>query len=221
MEIRVLIADDHPLLQNGLSVMLRNIPEVLEVGRASNGKEAVALAKEKKPDIILMDIKMPEMNGIQATREILKYNENIGIIAISMYDDEESVAEMFYSGIRGYLLKNTTADELKNAVLSVARGEEYFCTEASAALLRRLSRNNKNLRRELDNGLFNLRELEIIRLLCNQKTSREIADEMCLSERTIESIRIKLQQKMNVRNTVGIVVYAIKKGLVDLSEVQI
>lgn len=220
-EIRVLIVDDHPLMRDGLSTMLRQIPQVLEVGRAENGQEAVQMALKFQPNVVLMDIKMPEMNGVQAAREILKHRENVGIIAISMYDDEETVTEMFYTGIRGYLLKSTTGQELRDAILAVASGEEYFCPEASNVLLRRLSRKNKNIRRELENGLFNLRELEIIRMICNQKTSREIADIICLSERTVESLRLRIMQKMGVRNVAGIVVYALKRGLIDLGEVEL
>lgn len=220
-EIRVLIVDDHPLMRDGLSAMLRQMPEALEVGRASNGKEAVILAREKRPDIILMDIKMPEMNGIRAAREILNDNDSVGIIAISMYDDEETVTEMFYSGIRGYLLKSTTGQELMDAIRAVARGDEYFCAEASAALLRRLSRKNKNLQRQYRQGMFTVRELEVIRLLCNQKTTKEIADALFISERTVESVRLRIIQKMGVKNVVGIVVYALKNNIIDPGEIEL
>lgn len=220
-EIRVLIADDHPLMRDGLSSILRQMPEVIEVGRASNGQEAVDMAGEKCPHIILMDIKMPEMDGIKAAREILKKNENIGIIAISMYDDEETVTEMFYTGIRGYLLKSSTGQELMDAIRAVARGDEYFCAEASAALLRRLSKKNKNLQRQFREGMFSVRELEVIRLLCNQKTTKEIADSLYLSERTVESVRLRIIQKMGVKNSVGIVLYALKNNIIDPSEIEL
>lgn len=220
-EIRVLIVDDHPLMRDGLSTMLRQIPNVIEAGKATNGREAVELTQTLRPDVILMDIKMPEMDGITAAREILKENDDIGIIAISMYDDEDTVTEMFYTGIKGYLMKSTTGQELKDAITAVAGGEEYFCAEASAALMRRLARKNKNFSRELHLGLFNPRELEIVRLICHQKTSREIADSIFISERTVENIRMRIMQKMGVRNPVGVVVYAIKNKLVDIDEIEL
>jgi DNA-binding NarL/FixJ family response regulator len=217
----LLIADDHVLMREGLSSMLKLVPQITLIGAVSDGLEVIEFTKKNKPDIILMDIKMPIMNGIQATYEIRKTNRDVKIICMSMYDDEQTVSEMFYAGINGYLLKSVGLDELKLAINRVCNGDEYYCDEAATVLLSRLTKNNKNLKSAMSRFNFTLRELEIIKLICQQYTVKEIADELCLSERTIETYKGMILDKMNVKNSIGMALFAIKNDIVSIDDIKI
>jgi two-component system, NarL family, response regulator NreC len=217
--IRLLIADDHEIFRDGLALMLARQKEITLLGQAGDGKELVELSSAHKPDVIITDIKMPVMDGIQATKKILKDQPDVKIIALSMFDEEMLIVDMLEAGAKGYLLKNADKSEILEAIETVFEDKTYYCHHTSARLTNMIVKSSFNPYRKKEAVSFNERELEIIRLICQQNSSREISDKLYLSSRTVEGYRTKILEKMNAKNTVGVVVYALKHNLIERSEV--
>lgn len=209
LPIRVVHADDHEIFRDGLKVMLKKQTSVKLEGEASNGRELVQLAHELNPDVVLTDIKMPVVDGIAATKQLTEALPHIGVIAFSMFDEENLIVDMLEAGAKGYLLKNAHKDEIIEAVHAVANGQTYFCKQTSGKLTRKLAASSFNPYKKVK-PLFSETELAVIRLICDQRSNKEIAEELHLSVRTIEGYRERIQDKIQARNTAGIVVYAIK-----------
>jgi DNA-binding NarL/FixJ family response regulator len=212
--IRVLIADDHQVYREGLKSIIHRFPGVSVAGEAENGLEAVAFVKEHHPDIVLMDIIMPEMNGIEATRIIHSDEPKTAVIAVSRFTDKIHVIDMIHAGALGYLSKGCTKKELLDAIYAISQNIPYYSLEV-ASILHQLTghRNFQVNKNEGDTDLFTRNELRIIELICQQLTAKEIADVLCLGVRTIEGYRKKIEEKMGVKNTAGIVIYAIRKKI--------
>lgn len=216
-QISIVIADDHELLRDGFRVMLKKYPDIKLLGEAENGKSLIDLVQKVKPDVVLTDIKMPEMDGIEATRMLLKKNPGIRIIALSMFDEENLIIDMLEAGARGYLLKNSHKDEIMDAIRLVHYGQTFYCKTTSAKLVSMIAKSKFNPHKKTPAPDFTEREIQIIKLVCEQLSNKEIADRLNLSVRTIEGYREKIQEKMEVKNTAGIVVYAIKKSIFQIS----
>jgi DNA-binding NarL/FixJ family response regulator len=212
--IQLAIADDHEIFREGLTLFIKKIPDFTLVGEGRNGIELITMLKKKEVDIVLMDIRMPEMNGVEATKLIRKDFPEVKVIALSMFDDEQNILNMYHAGVSGYLLKNTNKAQFEEAVRTVYNGGTYFSNDATLHLLRLAAKE-----KDPDYEPFNDREKEIIKLLCQQNSSKEIADKICLSVRTIEGYRTKIMKKINVKNHSGIVLYALKNGLIEQDEV--
>jgi len=210
--IRVLIADDHALLREGFQNMLRRYEEIHFVGEAENGKELIALAKELQPDIIFTDINMPLVDGIEATRVIIAQCPDTGIIALTNFDDDHLIIDMLEAGAKGYLVKTATKEEIVEAVHTVYDHGSYYCRQTSSKLMKMIAGSKFNPYK-IARAEFNDREKEVIKMVCQEYSNKEMASLMNLSIRTIEGYREKIQQKMNVHSTAGLVVYAIKRGL--------
>ncbi|MBL0883464.1 MAG: response regulator transcription factor [Chitinophagaceae bacterium] len=211
--IRVLIADDHDLFRDGLSLLLMNEPTVELVGDAANGKQLVKLAKELNPDIILTDLKMPEIDGIEAIK-ILKQNDpDIKIITLSSFDSDAMVIDALEAGAMGYIIKNAERGEIIDAIKMVYTGSPYYCKTTSGRLVKLIVRSEFNPYKVDASKLFSDKEKEIIRLICEEKTSKEIGELLFMSSRTVEGHRVKILEKMNVKTTAGIAIYAIKNGI--------
>lgn len=217
--IRLIIADDHEIFRDGLALMLARQKDIILVGEASNGKELVELTEEQHPDVIITDIKMPLMDGVQATRLILKRNPEARIIALSMFDEENQIIDMLEAGAKGYLLKNADKQEILDAIETVYEDKTYYCHHTSAKLTNMIVKSNFNPYKKKEPVAFNDREIEIVRLICQQFSTREIGDKLYLSPRTVEGYRTKILEKMNAKNTVGVVVFALKHDLIEKSEV--
>jgi two-component system response regulator NreC len=218
-EIRLLIADDHEIFRDGLALMLGRQKEITLLGQAGDGKELVALSAAQNPDVIITDIKMPLMDGIQATRQILSTQPGVKIIALSMFDEEMLIVDMLEAGAKGYLLKNADKREILEAIETVFEDKTYYCHHTSARLTNMIVKSSFNPYRKKEVVSFNERELHIIKLICQQNSSKEISDKLFLSSRTVEGYRTKILEKMNAKNTVGVVVYALKHNLIERSEV--
>lgn len=216
-QISIVIADDHELLRDGFRVMLKKYPDIKLLGEAENGKSLIDLVQKVKPDVVLTDIKMPEMDGIEATRMLLKKNPGIRIIALSMFDEENLIIDMLEAGARGYLLKNSHKDEIMDAIRLVHYGQTFYCKTTSAKLVSMIAKSKFNPHKKTPAPDFTEREIQIIKLVCEQLSNKEIADRLNLSVRTIEGYREKIQEKMEVKNTAGIVVYAIKKSIFQIT----
>jgi DNA-binding NarL/FixJ family response regulator len=210
--IRVLIADDHALLRGGFQNLLHRYTEIEFVGEAENGRELVEMANQLKPDIVFTDINMPVMDGIQATRLIRASLPDTGIIGLTMYDEDHLIVDMLEAGARGYLVKNASRQEVIDAIHVVYEGSSYYCRNTSARLAQMIAASKFNPYRNQKSPGFSEREKEVIQLICSEYSNKEMAAKLGLSVRTIEGYREKIQEKMDVHSTAGIVVYAIQKG---------
>jgi len=208
------MADDHEIFRDGFKLMLTKYPEIKLVGEAASGKELLTITDQLKPDVIITDIKMPLMDGIEATKKILEKYPNMGIIALSMFDDDELIIEMLEAGAKGYLIKNAGKEQITEAIHTVYNDEPYYCKNTSYKLTHMIAQSRFNPYKKSPKVEFSEREKEIIALICQELTNKEIGDKLFLSVRTVEGHRLKILEKMNVKNTVGLVVYAIKNGIV-------
>lgn len=219
-EIRLVIADDHEIFRDGLALMLSKQKHLLLAGQAGDGLELVELVEQVRPHIVLTDIKMPVMDGVEATRKIVKIHSKSKIIALSMFDEENLIVDMLEAGAKGYLLKNADKSEILEAIETVNENGNYYCRHTSdrlASLLLR-SKFSPNKENRPVPAEFNDRELDIIKYICQQYTAQQMAEKLFLSKRTIEGYRTKILEKMNVRNTAGVVIYAMKHRLIDQSD---
>ncbi len=212
--IKLLIADDHEIFRDGFKLMLSKFEEIELVGEAENGRELLTLTEATKPDVIITDIKMPIMDGIEATKKIAALYPNIGIIGLSMFDEDDLIIDMLEAGAKGFLLKNAGKLEIIEAIKTVYEDNPYYCKTTSHKLTKMIAESKFNPYKKKEKIVFNEKELEIIQLICKEFTNKEIADKLFLSTRTVEGYRLKILEKMNAKNTVGFVVYAMKHNLV-------
>jgi two-component system NarL family response regulator len=214
MKIRVLLADDHQLTRVGLRSMLEKDPDFAVVGEAGNGREALRQALQLRPDVVLMDVAMPELNGIEATRQILAAQPGVRVIALSSYTDRRYVSAILRSGARGYLLKSNAYDELRRGVHAVASGKTYLCPEVAGEVV-------ESLRDAPGDGssayaLLAPREREVLQLIAEGLSSTEIGLRLSVSTSTIETHRRNLMRKLNVHTIAELTKYAIREGLTTL-----
>lgn len=214
--IRIVIADDHEIFRDGFKVLLKKQDELELVGEAENGKELLEVAAKFQPDVVITDIKMPIMDGIEACRIIKSKFPCMKVIALSMFNDDSLIVDMLEAGARGYLLKNTNKVELLLAVKNVHEGSTYYCSATSGKLTRMIAESNFNPYRSSPVMKFTNREKEVIKLICEQNTNKEIANRLGLSIRTIESHREKIQEKTGSKNSIGVAIYAIKHELYQI-----
>jgi DNA-binding NarL/FixJ family response regulator len=213
LPVRVVLADDHEIFRDGFRVMLKKQPGVELAGEAADGEELIKLVEELQPDVVVTDIKMPRLDGIKATKIITKKYPHIGIIALSMFDEENLIIDMLEAGAKGYLLKNAHKDEIIAAVETVYRKQTYYCKHTSRKLTKMIAESSFNPNYPSHNPEFTEREILVMQFICQELSSREIAVQLDLSVRTIEKFRENIQEKINARNTAGIVVYAIKNSI--------
>mgnify|MGYP001600927623 FL=1 len=210
---RLLIADDHEVFREGFHSMLKKQHEIELVGEAENGRELVQLAGTLQPDVIVTDIKMPIMDGVQATRILSEKFPRIHVIALSMFDDDDLIIDMLEAGAKGYLIKNAHKSEIIEAVKTVYNERPYYCNHTSHKLAQLIGKSKFNPFKKKVRPEFTPKETEVIKLICAGLSNKEIASQLNLSVRTIEGHREKINEKIEVNNTAGIVVYAIKHGI--------
>jgi len=213
----VLIADDHKIFRVGLSAILRNVRSVGTVYEALNGKEAIDLLGKINCDFVFMDIKMPVMDGVAATRAIAKTHPDVHVIAMSVYDDDHYLKDMFESGAKGYLLKNTDQEEIETAMETVLAGKVYLSKTVSDKLVQQLrfGQSGSGPQRTVQ---LTPREKEILYYLWLEMSSKEIAAKIFISHKTVELYRSRLMEKINCKNTVALVKFAIQHGIVKEME---
>ncbi len=214
--IRVVIADDHEIFREGLDVLFKKQNDIELVGEAVNGKQLIEITERLLPDIVLTDIKMPVMDGIQATKIITEKFPQVGVIALSMFEDENLIVDMLEAGARGYLIKNAQKHEVIASIKAVHKQKSYFCNYTSMKLAKLIGRSRFNLLKDPMRLEFSEKEKEVIQLICEEFSNKEISSKLHLSIRTIEGYREKILEKMKVKNSAGIVVYAIKHGIYKL-----
>ena len=214
-KIRILIADDHTLLRNGICALLENEPDMTIVAEANDGHEAVRLAGQLKPNVVLMDIAMPLLNGLEATRQIKSEHPEINVLVLTMYDNEEYFREMLEVGASGYIIKRAAASELVSAIRAVNNGEAVLSPTITRLVLEDYL--NHDLRNHRDDpNAISAREREVLQLIAEGKTSREIAEILHLSVKTVQSHRTSLMQKLDLHDRGDLIKYAIQKKIIEL-----
>ncbi|MBE7170620.1 MAG: response regulator transcription factor [Williamsia sp.] len=210
-KIQIALVDDHVLLRAGLSGLIESFSAYQVLFEADNGKDFIQkLEKKTLPDLVLMDINMPEMNGYETTQWLKTHYPQVKVLALSMYDNETAIVKMLRAGVKGFILKDCEPAALKQAINAVMQVGFHYTEKVTGKLISIVSRHEK----EVD---LNERELEFLRLVCSERTYKEIADEMNKGVRTIDGYRDTLFEKLDVKTRVGLVLYAIKNGIVHIS----
>lgn len=206
--INVLLTDDHQIIIDGLKSLLNNQDDIQVVAEANNGREALRILGLISIDVLLMDIDMPVMNGIDALKEIRKNYPNVRVIILSMHNEAGMIKSLIDIGANGYLLKSCTQDELVEAIKKVASGQSYFSSDVTLALLKPTSNQGQ------PNELLTEREIEILKLIAAGFSNKEIGDQLFISHRTVDTHRTNLMKKLDVSNIAGLISYAIRNGIV-------
>ena len=215
MSIRIILAEDHKITREGLVNMLKNQRNMQVIGEAQNGREAVQLAIDLSPDLVIMDVTMPNLNGIDATRVITSNSKAVKVIALSMYSDKQFVQGMMQAGASGYLLKDCAFDELVNAIRVVSAGETYLSPGIAGIVV-------QDYVNKLSNSAFSAstiltkREREVLQLISEGKSTKLIATQLNVSIKTVETHRRQMMEKLGIRNVAGLTKYAIREGLTSL-----
>jgi two-component system, NarL family, response regulator NreC len=212
---RVILADDHQLMRSGIRLMLEREPDLSVVGEAGDGREAVALAKSLKPDVVVMDIGMSNLNGIEAAQQMTGDRPEIAVVMLSMHSDESYVLRALKAGARGYLLKDSAEADLIKAVHAVAGGKSFFSPAVSKVLLDDYVRKLRRSGTEDAYDLLTAREREVLQLIAEGKSNKDIANLLNLSVYTVESHRSNLMEKLNVRGLPELILYAVRKGIIS------
>ncbi len=207
---RILLADDHSVVRQGFGLILSSQPDFEVVGEAANGREAVERCAELQPDVVVMDVSMPELNGIEATRRLGEVAPRTRVLALSMHKDSVYVREILRAGARGYLLKDSVDSDLISAVRSVAKGDGYLSPAVSDAVL---TDYRKHVSDPID--LLTSREREVLQMIAEGKTNKDIANTLNLSVYTVEAHRGRIMEKLNLHSTGELVRFAIRNGLID------
>ncbi len=210
----IIIVDDHLIFRQGLKSLLNIEGIATVIGEASNGLEFIELLSHLKPDLVIMDIDMPTMNGIEATQEAMKLIPHLKIIVFTMFGDEEYYYKIVNLGVKGFILKSSGINELEKAIHDVMAGESYFSNE----LLRKIIKNigSKNIVKTIENKAITTRELDVLQRICLGLTNEEIAKELFISPKTAKCHRSKLLEKTKCKNTPGLILYAIKNKMVEV-----
>ncbi len=216
--IRVLIADDHAVLRDGLHALLRMYDDVEVVGKAADGVEAVELAIELKPDVVLMDIAMPRLGGFEAALEIRQRKLHTRVLVLTQYDNKEYVFQMLKAGASGYVLKKAAGTELLSAIRAVHAGESFLDPAAAKAMVDRYVGDEDGADEERRLDQISDREKEVLKLLAEGRSNREIGELLCLSVKTVMSHRANLMEKLDIHNRTGLVKFAIMAGLITADQ---
>ena len=212
---RILLADDHKLMRRGLKALIEQQPDLTVVGEADDGRQAVVLAATLKPDVLVMDIGMPNLNGIEAAHQITQANPGTAIVILSMHSDEGYVLRALKAGAKGYLLKDSAESDLIRAVHAAAGGKSFFSPAVGNVLLDDYVRKLQRTGAEDSYDLLSPREREILQLVAEGKSSKDIANLLNLSVYTVETHRASIMQKLNLRGVPELILYAVRKGIIS------
>jgi DNA-binding NarL/FixJ family response regulator len=213
--IRVLLADDHTIMRKGLRLLLERQPNITVVGEASDGRECVELAQAEKPDVVVMDLAMPNLNGIEAARQIVGQNPDIAVAVLSMHSDESYVIRALKAGARAYLLKDSAESDLIGAIKALSDGKSFFSPAISRLLVEDYMRALERKGVEDSYELLTTREREILQLLAEGKSNKEVANMLNLSLYTVETHRTHILQKLNLHTVPELILYAVRKGIIS------
>jgi two-component system, NarL family, response regulator NreC len=214
-KLRILLADDHIVMRTGLRALLERQPNLEVVGESENGRETVALAASLRPDVVVMDVGMPVLNGIEATQTIVTQCPTTAVVILSMHADESYVMRALKAGARGYLLKDSAAADLIGAIQAISQGKSFFSPKVSRILAEDYVRVLKQKGAVDTYDLLTSREREILQLLAEGKTNKEVATALNISPYTVETHRSHILQKLNLHNSAELVLYAVRKGIIS------
>jgi len=214
-DIRILLADDHAVMRTGLRLVLERQPDFRVVGEASDGREAVALAQQHKPEVVVMDIGMPNLNGIEAARQVTAALPEVSVVILSMHSDEAYVLRALKAGARAYLLKESAESDLIAAIRAVHNGKAFFSPAVSRMLVEDYIRQLQDREIEDSYELLTTREREVLQLIAEGKSNKEIAHMLNLSLYTVESHRGNLMEKLNLHTVPELILYAVRKGVIS------
>jgi DNA-binding NarL/FixJ family response regulator len=212
--VRIVLADDHTVMRNGLRLLLERQPNLQVVGEAADGRQAVALTEAEHPDVVIMDIAMPNLNGIEAARQIVNHSPKTAIAILSMHSDESYVIRALKAGARAYLLKDSAEADLLAAVRALTEGKSFFSPAISKILVEDYMRQLESRGAEDTYELLTNREREILQLLAEGKTNKEVANMLNLSLYTVETHRTHILQKLNLHSVPELILYAVRKGII-------
>ena len=216
-KISVLLADDHTVIREGLRVLLEATGEVKVVGEAETGRQAVAMARKLNPDVVVLDVAMPLLNGLEATRQILRDVPNTKVLILSSYSDDEYVHQLIEAGAIGYLVKQTAAQDLMKAIREASKGNAFFSPAISKRLLeqyREACVSGATIKRNVSS--LTSREMEVLQLIAEGYANKQIADELSISVKTVEKHRQQLMEKLNLHDVASLTRYAVSKGIVEV-----
>lgn len=219
MALRILIADDHGIIRDGIRALLNSEPDMEVVGVADTGRHALELVKKLKPDLVIMDIAMPELNGIEATRQLVKDYPSLRILALSTHSDHRYVSEMLHAGAVGYLLKDGVFDELRFAIQAIKRGQSYLSPGIAHLVLtkyREGAGRRSHQKLEMKDAVLTGREREVLQLLAEGHTMKDIAGRLCISIKTVETHRKQISDKLGIRTIIDLTKYAIREGITSV-----
>jgi len=217
-QIRLLLADDHAVVRSGLRMLLQAQPDMIIVGEAETGQEAIRRVAELSPDVVLMDIEMPGMNGIEATRRIKTDAPTAAVLALTMYEDDQYFFEMLRAGASGYVPKRAAPDELVSAIRAAGRGEVFLYPSLAGRLVKDYLQRGPAGESDAQNDELTPREQEVLTLIAEGYSNNEIADQLVISAKTVDRHRENIMRKLNLHNRVDLVKYALRKGLIGLDE---
>ena len=214
--IKIILADDHELFRDGFSVMIKKQAQIDLIAEAENGQELLHLAMTLHPDVVITDIRMPKMDGIEVMHRMKKTLPHIGVIALTNFDEENLIVEMLEAGAKGYLLKSANKEEIVEAINKVYKDKTHYCFQTNAKLAQLIAKSAFNPYRKKKPVQFSDRELAIIKLICQGLTNKEMAAQLFLSTRTIETHRENIMDKIEENSMAGLIIYAIKQGIYKL-----
>jgi DNA-binding NarL/FixJ family response regulator len=214
MSIRILLADDHAIVRDGLRALLEKQPDMTVAGEASDGREAVQIAEENAPDVVVMDIAMPSMNGIEATRRIVATRPATAVVILSMHQDESYVLRSLKAGARGYLLKDSLRSDVVEAIRSVAQGRSFLTRKVSRLLQEDYIRQMERRGVEDSYDLLTDREREVLQLVAEGRTNKEVASVLNIGLTTVETHRTHILQKLGLHSVPELILYAVRKGII-------
>jgi DNA-binding NarL/FixJ family response regulator len=217
MPLRIIVADDHEVVRQGIRAVLESQPEWQVCAEASNGREAIQKAEELKPDVVVLDVAMPEVNGLVAVREILQNRPETKILMLTMHESEQIIREVLEAGAHGYLLKSDAGRDLVTAVTALNRNKRFFTSKVAEMVLENVTRNK--LRPEVAvKDVLTAREREVVQLLAEGRSTREVAEVLGLSVKTAETHRSNVMRKLDLHSVSELVLYAVRNGLVQLNQ---
>jgi DNA-binding NarL/FixJ family response regulator len=214
--IRVLLTEDHTIVRQGLSALLRSEPDMEVVGEASDGLEAVEMARKMIPDVVLMDIAMRNLNGLEATRKIKRLFPDMKVLVLTMYENEEWIFQTLKAGASGYLIKDSAMTDLTSAIRAIHQGDSYLSPSISKKVIDEYIRKAEMGEKGRTDDLLSGREREILQLIAEGHSVPKIASALCISKKTVEAHKTHIMEKLNIRDKVGLIKYAIRTGLTKL-----